>query len=376
MKDQGMKGVQQTNFAETFRLFYQFDRVSKQTVVDNLGHSLPTVTGNLKKLLERELIVTDGEFMTQKTGRPAQAYTLNRAAFTSLGMAIFGDHITLVNLDSRGEIANEQRITITFANTAQYYKKVMQYVADFIAHFNLDEHRILGLGIGIQGLISDDRRYIVYSEILEMTNLTVDTFQQYVSFPVIFIHDADAVALAEQYVSKREEDAIYLSIGEHLGTAMMVNGQIYNGSHGRSGTMEHITLAMENGRQCYCGRRGCIETYLSVHALLHDRNESLAEFFELVNQDDEQAVQRWFSYLEHMAAAIVNLHMFVDSPIILAGELASYLTTYTISEIEKRIAKINVFPEESHYVELGQRYVHPVAVGAALPLMQLFIEGI
>jgi len=376
MRDQGMKGVQQTNFAETFRLFYQYERVSKQTVMEVLGHSLPTITGNLKKLQDRDLIVTDGEFVTQKTGRPAQAYTLNRTAFTSLGMAIFGDYVTIVNLDARGELANQQQIMIKFENTDAYYKAVTEHIKNFVKEIGLDEQRILGIGVGIQGLISEDRQQIVYSEILEMGDLTTVVFQRYLPYPVIFIHDADAVALAEQYASKREEDAIYLSIGEHLGTAMMVNGQIYNGSHGRSGTMEHITIAMDNGRLCYCGRHGCIETYVSINALLKGRTETLAEFFALVNHDDPSALRRWSSYLDHVARAIVNLHMFVDSPIILAGELASYLTTYTVAELEQRVTKISVFPEAERYIELGQSYTQPVAVGAALPLLQLFIEGI
>lgn len=376
MKDQGMKSVQKNNFAETFHLFYRYDRVSKQVISDNLGHSLPTITSNLKKLLNRELIVKDGAFLTQKTGRPAQAYKLNESAFTSLGMELFGNYITIISLNARGELSAKERIDIIFENTDTYYKKITDELKKFVDSKKLDIDRIVGLGIGIQGLVSDDQRRVVYSKILPMADLTTAAFQKYLPFPVTFLHDADAVALAEQHASKRTEDAIYLSIGEHLGTAMMVDGKIYNGARGRSGTMEHITIAMDDNRLCYCGRHGCIETYVAISTLIDESTETLTSFFDLIHSDDSDTLRRWHQYLNNVAEAIVNLHMFADSPIILAGEITNYLTEKTIGYLEKRISQISAFPEEKNYLELGEVHTNPVAFGAALPLVQRFIEEI
>ncbi|MGY3763554.1 ROK family transcriptional regulator, partial [Weissella hellenica] len=318
MKDQGMKSIQKNNFSETFHLFFQHDRVSKQVISDNLGHSLPTITSNLKKLLDRNLIIKDGEFTTQKTGRPAQAYELNNNAFISLGMAIFGDYVLIVALNARGELFAECRSDIVFKNIDNYYYKISQVIKSFITRKNINEDCITGLGIGIQGLVSQNQKKVIYSQILPMQGVTTDVLQQYLSFPVSFLHDADAVALAEERISTHHEDAIYLSIGPHLGTAMMVDGKIYNGSRGRSGTMEHITIAMSDKRLCYCGRYNCIETYIAINALISDDKETLSQFFNLVDQGDAPTLQRWHQYLDDVSEAIMNLHMFVDSPIVLA----------------------------------------------------------
>lgn len=376
MKDQGMKSIQKNNFSETFHLFFQHDRVSKQVISDNLGHSLPTITSNLKKLLDRNLIIKDGEFTTQKTGRPAQAYKLNNNAFISLGMAIFGDYVLIVALNARGELFAECRSDIVFKNIDNYYYKISQVIKSFITRKNINEDCITGLGIGIQGLVSQNQKKVIYSQILPMQGVTTDVLQQYLSFPVSFLHDADAVALAEERISTHHEDAIYLSIGPHLGTAMMVDGKIYNGSRGRSGTMEHITIAMSDKRLCYCGRYNCIETYIAINALIRDDKETLSQFFNLVDQGDAPTLQRWHQYLDDVSEAIMNLHMFVDSPIVLAGELSMYLKAHDIDYLENRISKISVFPKENSYLSIGNAHNHPVAVGAALPLIKKFIKNI
>lgn len=60
-------------------------------------------------------------------------------------------------------------------------------------------------------------------------------------------------------------DALYLSIGRHLGGALILNGEISVGRTGRSGTFEHMTL-VPNGKRCYCGQNGCVECYCSIQA--------------------------------------------------------------------------------------------------------------
>lgn len=375
MADQGMKAVQKSNFTETFQLFLQHEQLVKQDIAQKLGHSLPTVTTNLRRLRERDLIVAAGQ-LTGGLGRRATAYTLNPVAFLSIGMEMFGHHVTTVILSARGEILAVHRLDIVFDNSADYYRAVSEDLLAFVGQQDLPVERIIGLGIGVQGLVSGDGQAIVYGKILGNTSLTTHEFAQYLPWPVTFLHDADAVAVAEQTAAKREEDAIYLSIGEHLGTAMMINAQTYSGTNGRSGTMEHISIDAEHGRLCYCGRYGCIETYASISALLNDRDESIDAFFAEVQADEPTAVTRWASYLDHLAHAINNLHMFADTPIVLAGDLARFISEQTILDLHERILQLTAFPESEPYLRLGQVGQYAVATGAALPIMQRYVETI
>jgi predicted NBD/HSP70 family sugar kinase len=375
MSDQGMKGVQSANYSETFRLFYTHEKLAKQDIATALNHSLPTVSSNLKRLLDAGLIIKSGLFTKQAAGRPSTAYTLNPNAFMALGMEIFRHHVTMVILNARGDQVAHKTLVEPFSNTASYYARISEKLQKFVASYDVDPQKIIGLGIGIQGLVSADGTTVVYGKILNYTGLTTNVFQQHLPYPVQFRHDADCVAVAEQVLADDTTDAVYFSIGEHLGTAIMIDGKIYNGPNGRSGTMEHIALDVAHGLPCYCGRRGCIETYASLSALLDDQ-EPTEQFFELLKTGDAIITERWEVYLDHLAEAINNVHMFVDSPIVIAGELARYIDETTLQALDKRIQKITAFPESDSYLRLGRLSHHAVATGAALPLIQHYVTTV
>lgn len=85
-------------------------------------------------------------------------------------------------------------------------------------------------------------------------------------------------------------------------------------------------------------KKGCIETYCSLSSLLVD-NESATAFFNRLNQNDQGTVARWKTYLDYLADAINNLHMFVDNPIYLAGEIVRFIDQNTIDALAERTKK-------------------------------------
>ena len=89
-------------------------------------------------------------------------------------------------------------------------------------------------------------------------------------------YDAECAAGLELWKHTELTDAVYLSLGEHLGGAIIADGKIQRGRTGRTGAFEHMTLE-KGGRQCYCGKLGCVECYCSADALLHS-GEALPDF--------------------------------------------------------------------------------------------------
>lgn len=140
----------------------------------------------------------------------------------------------------------------------------------------------------MQGLVTENGREMLYGKILECTGLTVGPLEAHLPYPVRFVHDAECAAELELWRHPELTDAIYLSLGTHLGGAIISNSQIQRGRTGRTGTFEHMTLE-EGGRQCYCGKRGCVECYCSVDALLHGE-ETLADFFTPLRAEVQSSV--------------------------------------------------------------------------------------
>ena len=99
-----------------------------------------------------------------------------------------------------------------------------------------------------------------------------------VGLPVALDNDANATALGEMYfgAARHLRDFILVTIGTGLGSGIVVNGNLVYGSDGLAGEMGHICVDM-NGRDCACGRKGCLETYVSANGLKRTVFELLAQ---------------------------------------------------------------------------------------------------
>jgi Transcriptional regulator/sugar kinase len=362
------------HYRAMYKLIYKSEKISKQEIAQQMNLSLPTVTATLHQLMEDDQIVTDGKF-TSSVGRRAVVYSPNEKKAYAVGLELFVNHVTATLVDVMYDDLASATINLPFTIELGYFQQLGDWIRDFITAQGISLDKVKGVGIGIQGLISSDGKTVLYGKILNCTGLTSGQFERAIGLPVTLFHDADCVALAEQTLSHNHDDAIYLSIGEHLGTAIVINDHIYTGEKGRSGTMEHITLNTQNGHKCYCGRRGCLETYSSLTALLKE-NETIQSFMERVEQNDRETVQRWRNYLTNLAEVINNLHMFVDDRLVIAGVLARYLDDSTIEFINDRIKDITAFPEDQPYVERGTVESRAVSYGASLPIIKTVLDNI
>ncbi|HDZ8908668.1 ROK family protein [Aeromonas dhakensis] len=90
--------------------------------------------------------------------------------------------------------------------------------------------------------------------------------------PVLIANDANCFALAETHlgaVRQHHPDAkvvFGIIMGTGVGSGIVINGRILNGHHGIAGEWGHNVLSPD-GLECYCGKRGCVETFISGPAL-------------------------------------------------------------------------------------------------------------
>lgn len=81
-------------------------------------------------------------------------------------------------------------------------------------------------------------------------------------------NDANAAALGEWRYGAGigSRDLMLVTLGTGIGSGFIVNGQLMLGSHGNAGELGHMTIVMD-GRDCTCGRKGCLEAYVSIRGL-------------------------------------------------------------------------------------------------------------
>lgn len=100
--------------------------------------------------------------------------------------------------------------------------------------------------------------------------------------PVALTNDANAAAIGEMMYGAAGgmKDFIVITLGTGLGSGIVSNGNLVYGHDGFAGEMGHIT-AFENGRLCGCGRRGCLETYVSATGI----RKTVLEILERGSED-------------------------------------------------------------------------------------------
>lgn len=365
--------IKENNRNLIYHYIYQNGKVSQQDISYNLRLSRPTITTNLTNLEADGLIQKNGQIDTEYVGRKASAYSIVSDYRVGIGVEILKDEVKMIAVDLYGRKISRLAFAINYENAEMYYQSVCDKILKFINSMHLSDHQILGVGFAMQALISPDKKTVIYGKILSCTGLSINVFTKYLPFPCSFVHDAESAAVSELWISPELEDAFYLSISKHLGAAIISKGMILAGKHGHSSTIEHINM-QSDGALCYCGKHGCMETLCSLNALLN-KNETLEDFFKYLRLEDSSYMIRWNHFLTNLAKAINMLHLIFDTDFILGGYLAPHLCESDLAFLHEKIHQMTPFDEPSDFLRISKMPKHNIAIGAALPYIQEFLEN-
>ncbi|MCO4201669.1 ROK family protein [Aeromonas hydrophila] len=147
--------------------------------------------------------------------------------------------------------------------------------------------------------------------------------------PVLIANDANCFALAETHlgaVRQHHPDAkvvFGIIMGTGVGSGIVINGRILNGHHGIAGEWGHNVLSSD-GPECYCGKRGCVETFISGPALeawyeaKAKRHLSLAKIAAATAHDHvaKRTIDRLHLLFGQALANVVNI---LDPDVIVIG---------------------------------------------------------
>jgi glucokinase len=106
----------------------------------------------------------------------------------------------------------------------------------------------------------------------------VELMKKYFDVSIVLTNDANAAAIGEMIFgsAKGMRDFIVITLGTGLGSGIVSNGELIYGHDGFAGEIGH-TIVRHNGRQCGCGRQGCLETYVSATGIKRSVYKLLAD---------------------------------------------------------------------------------------------------
>jgi fructokinase len=155
-------------------------------------------------------------------------------------------------------------------------------------------------------------------------------------------NDANCFALAEtlagsgksMFQDQAPESSFGVILGTGVGGGVVIRGKILNGLHSIAGEWGHNCLPAialselpecEKNRPCYCGRKDCIETYLSgpglalSYQLRYGETISSEEIISQMREQDSKASDIWKSYMRQLAASLAQVINVLDPQLVILG---------------------------------------------------------
>lgn len=367
--------VKKINRSKVYQYIYRKKITSKLQIVQDLQMGLSTVSQNLN-LLEQDGLIEKNGYFESTGGRKANAIQIVSDFRISIGIGILKNMFHITAVDLYGNALYTNTIPFPYSNTPDYYKQVTDKIKEFIATNQYDEEKILGVSIATQGITSPDHSTVLYGNIMNNTGMILEDFSRYLPYPCYLEHDSKSAAFLELWKHPELDSAVVFLLNRNLGGAIITNHQIHQGSSMHSGTIEHICINPD-GPLCYCGNRGCLETYCSANALEQAAGMNIKDFFSLLREKkSSQLTQIWKDYLHHLAFAMKNLNLIIDAPIIISGYLAPYFLEDDIAYMTKHINVSSPFALNKEHIFVGTNGQYTPAIGAALFYVNQFIHAI
>lgn len=377
MSEKGLTNisVKKINRSKVYQYIYRKKITSKLQIVQDLQMGLSTVSQNLN-LLEQDGLIEKNGYFESTGGRKANAIQIVSDFRISIGIGILKNMFHITAVDLYGNTLYTNTIPFPYSNTPDYYKQVTDKIKEFIAINQYDEEKILGVSIATQGITSPDHSTVLYGNIMNNTGMILEDFSRYLPYPCYLEHDSKSAAFLELWKHPELDSAVVFLLNRNLGGAIITNHQIHQGSSMHSGTIEHICINPD-GPLCYCGNRGCLETYCSANALEQAAGMNIKDFFSLLREKKSpQLTQIWKDYLHHLAFAMKNINLIIDAPIIISGYLAPYFLEDDIAYLAKHINVSSPFALNKEHIFVGTNGQYTPAIGAALFYVNQFIHAI
>lgn len=367
------------------------ETVSRTELSEKTGLTMPTIMRIVDTFIADGLVTEVGKG-DSSGGRKPVMLCIEPTALYFLGTDISREcHSVVINL--KGEIVGRAQSHLEYQEGSYAFTEtVRNNMKRAIEKSGVDPRKIVFSGIGTPALefkfIRNNNQEFAFwaSADLQKLKEMLD-----IGYPCVFANIARLGAAAEQHfgLGKYIKNFLYIYADAGVGMGAVIDGKLETG-YGNVGCEFGHTSINFSGQQCYCGRRGCVETYASTHALIRayetnlldegkltaDKNQTpLYELLCAAEVNQKAAVQAAKAAGTALGCGIANLiNLYNPEAVILGGLLCKTLPVYMEAAIKE--AKKNIFTQKAREVKFFEASVdmYTEPIGAAVLAMQAYFR--
>ena len=258
-----------------------------------------------------------------------------------IGIDLGGTNIAAGIVDESGKILYSASVpTMKERNWTEIVKDMASLAERVVKKAGYTLADVKAVGIGCPGTVDRDNGMVVYSNNIVMDHAPfAEEFRKYIDLPVFLENDANAAALGEYAVcGDGAASFVFITLGTGVGGGIVLDGKLYRGFNGAGAEIGHQTLVF-GGEQCTCGRKGCLEAYASVTALIRQTREAMEAdpssamnawvkekgrvtgrtAFECAKAGDKTAIAVRDRYIEYVAEGICSIVNVLQPAVVAIG---------------------------------------------------------
>ncbi len=313
------------------------------------GLTKMTVTNLVNELIQNKLICETGtqESKDSLPGRRPIYLVVHPEAPHIIDVTIGRDFLSISRVDMKLNIIIQQKIKLSGENLQSLLHKIESEL-EYVIRYKPND--ILGIGVVTPGPVDAENGLIINPpNFFGINNFNICRYlKDKFKIPTYIQKDGNACALAEQMYGKGKNigDFIYFLATQGVGVGIITNHRLLNGRRSSGAEIGH-TCIDPNGELCYCGNRGCLETFINQNAVLAKFNAAFGKDFTDFSQllafcdTDAEGEKLLFRCLDHLIIGLINAVNILDCEAIIIGGVYAQLSdkyfAYIESEINNRI---------------------------------------
>ena len=335
----GLGDMSKVNCSSVLNVIREAKEISRKEISDETGLSWGGMTKIVNKLFEKGYIEETKSTTSNGVGRTPGVITICKDYNVVIGLDINREGLVACVLNLAGDVLKDYTADIKCDTKEELLQSIISFTSLVVKEHN--KENILAIGVAMQGIVDVENGISVKFpgcegwENISIREILVNHFH----YPVFVEHDPNCMLYSAVYHNPTE-NCVLFRMDRSIGMAVTVEGKIMEGN----GLLEVAhSIIVQGGKECECGRKGCVESYLKPCLV-----------------DDEFVDEAAFDMAKVIPVLMYNMvQMFNASKIILTGKLIGYKEYFQnilVEEFSKYcdLNKVKVeFMEETKKVVYG-----------------------
>jgi predicted NBD/HSP70 family sugar kinase len=381
-----------------YHLIHEQGPISKVDISQKLNIKQTTLTRMIDELLNKKFIIESG-IGKSSGGRPPTLYEINPTYNYIIGVDIARIHTKVVLVD----LSFNQMDSIMFPMTsAEHPEATFAQIAKIIRQFMQKHHitldQILGIGVGAVGPLDRKDGIILQPEAFPSPTWTnvpvVDILHK--AFPTkVMVENGANTAVFAEYFHSAYKNILYCISGAGIRCGVMANGHLVHSKQGDTSAYGHIIIDVE-GRDCSCGKKGCLDSYVSFSAILKEimsqtqkgiesdvtqwtngdlNSLTIDHVIKAMEQGDRLSKEIILKSAYYYGIGLANMVNILHPEVVILNGPLIYESPMYYEEVVKTTLK-HIYATDKHSVTFGQGKLKSdaVAVGAANLVFHSFFK--